>query len=289
MSKIENETKSNNKFTKLKDLFDDSDEVMDTTDIKNDSYINYFTNFDKWTMHHYYAMKNREKYPNMFFYYFPTSLFQISKIKEEDKSKVIDYILKTDEKNLNGRWGYLSLVLDNTTINGEQLYNSISNNRAIINFSNSFPLKEDARPDFDKSIEEKVKYILDKKKILYNEVLSEFEKYLKESTDISKKKKYTNFIKNHENMYIYCDQSKNMKEFLSGLLELEEEDNNNNINNNIMLLPENYKEVQKNNLKNKENIDENIITSDENNIKTYFDIFLGFSLHNNGGLSIYQN
>ena len=128
-------------------------EELDAADVKLDSYINYITNFDKWTMHHYYAMKNREKYPNMFFYYFPTSLFQISKIEEQDKSKVIDYILKTDEKKLNGRWGYLSLILENANVNGEQLYNSISNNRAIINFSNSFPLKEDAKPDFDKPAE----------------------------------------------------------------------------------------------------------------------------------------
>ena len=266
MSKKENVTKSNNNLNNIKELFDNSDEEIDTTDVKLDSYINYFTNFDKWTMHHYYAMKNREKYPNMFFYYFPTSLFQISKIEEQDKSKVIDYILKMDEKKLNGRWGYLSLVLENANINGEQLYNSISNNRAIINFSNSFPLKEDAKADFDKSIEEKVKNILNKKMNLYNEVLSEFEKYLKENTDISKRKKYYNFLKNHENMYIYCDQSKNMNEFLLGLLELNSEDNNNNINNNIMLLPENYKEMQKNNSKEKENNDDVMMNPDENNI-----------------------
>ena len=162
---------------------------------------------------------------------------------------------------MNGRWGYLPLILENTNISGEQLYNSISNNRAIINFSNSFPLKKNAKPDFDKSIEKKVWEILNKKKNLYNEVLSEFEFNLK-NTDISKWKKYTNFIKNHETSYIYCDQSKNMNKFLSGLLELNEEGNN--INNNIILLPENYKEIQKNN-KDKENKDENVINSEENN------------------------
>ena len=258
MSKKENTSKSKNN---LKELFGDSDAEFDSTDIKTDSIINYIKNFEKWTIHHYYAMKYREVYPNMFFYYFPNSLFQLSKIKEEDKSKVIDYILKTDEKQMNGRWGYLPLILENTNISGEQLYNSISNNRAIINFSNSFPLKEDAKPDFDKSIEKKVWEILNKKKNLYNEVLSEFEFNLK-NTDISKWKKYTNFIKNHETSYIYCDQSKNMNKFLSGLLELNEEGNN--INNNIILLPENYKEIQKNN-KDKENKDENVINSEENN------------------------
>ena len=258
MSKKENTSKSKNN---LKELFGDSDAEFDSTDIKTDSIINYIKNFEKWTIHHYYAMKYREVYPNMFFYYFPNSLFQLSKIKEEDKSKVIDYILKTDEKQMNGRWGYLPLILENTNISGEQLYNSISNNRAIINFSNSFPLKEDAKPDFDKSIEKKVWEILNKKKNLYNEVLSEFEFYLK-NTDISKWKKYTNFIKNHETSYIYCDQSKNLNKFLSGLLELNEEGNN--INNNIILLPENYKEIQKNN-KDKENKDENVINSEENN------------------------
>ena len=80
MSNIENSTKAKNNLNNIKELFGNSDEELDAADVKLDSYINYITNFDKWTMHHYYAMKNREKYPNMFFYYFPTSLFQISKI-----------------------------------------------------------------------------------------------------------------------------------------------------------------------------------------------------------------
>ena len=120
MSKIQKKTISNNQ--QLKELFDDSDDDMESADIK-DVCINYTTNFDKWTIHHYYAMKNREKYPNMFFYYFPRTLFKIFKMKEEEKVLVIDYIFNTEGNVLNGKWGYLSLLLDdNPNISGETLY-----------------------------------------------------------------------------------------------------------------------------------------------------------------------
>ena len=137
MSQKQDKTISNN--TQLNQLFDESDGDMDLMNIK-DACINFATNFDKWTIHHYYAMKNREKYPNMFFYYFPRTLFKISRLKPEDKNNIIEYIFKTDGNILNGKWGYLSLLLKDQNINGETLYNSVANNRNIINFSNSFPL-----------------------------------------------------------------------------------------------------------------------------------------------------
>ena len=148
MPKNTKKTISNQQF---KELFEDSDDDIDST---KDTYINFITDFGKWTIHHYYAIKCREKYPNMFFYYFPRSLFKISKIKDKEKSQIIDYIFNSEGKNLNGRWGYLSLLLENPNISGEQLFSSITNNRAIMNFSNSFPLKEDALPDFDEDIKD---------------------------------------------------------------------------------------------------------------------------------------
>ncbi len=57
MSKKENNSKSNQD---LKQLFD-SDDDIDSMNIIKDSCINYAANFDKWTVHHYYAMKNRNK------------------------------------------------------------------------------------------------------------------------------------------------------------------------------------------------------------------------------------
>ena len=242
MSKKQDKTISNN--PQLKHLFYDSDDDTDLMNIK-DSCVNFATNFDKWTIHHYYAMKNREKYPNMFFYFFPRTLFKISRLNNDDKDKIIEYLFKTDGKNINGKWGYLSLLLGNQNINGETLYNSVANNRNIINFSNSFPLKEDAKPDFDEEIKQKVEDILNKKNDLYNKILSDFEKYLKEETDKSKQKKYYNFLKNYKNNFIYCENSKNMNEFIKGIIEVNKENNynlNNNINNNIFLLPENFKE-----------------------------------------------
>ena len=152
-------------------------------------------------------------------------------------------------------------------INGETLYNSVANNRNIINFSNSFPLKEDAKPDFDEEIKLKVEDILNEKNDLYNKILSDFEKYLKEETDKSKQKKYYNFLKNYENNFIYCENSKNMNEFIKGIIEVNKENNynlNNNINNNIFLLPENFKE--KKDIDEEKN-NENIYYSGDNKIK----------------------
>ena len=269
MSKNQNKTKSNNK--QLKQLFDDSDDELDLMNIK-DSCINYTTDFDKWTVHHYYAMKNREKYPNMFFYYFPRSLFKISQMTDAEKKPIIDYIFKTEGNILNGKWGYLSLLLDNINISGETLYCIISNNRNIINFSNSFPLKEDLKPDFDEGIKQKVKEIFSSNKNqLYNNVLSDFENYLKEKTDKSKQNKYNNFLKKYENMYIYCGNSKKMNEFINGLIEINGDNKTNlenDINNNILLLPENYKETKSKNLLKEEKNNENNNNSEENiNIK----------------------
>ena len=79
MSNIENSTKAKNNLNNIKELFGNSDEELDAADVKLDSCVNYGTNFDKWTMHHYYAMKNREKYPNIFFLLFSNII--ISNIK----------------------------------------------------------------------------------------------------------------------------------------------------------------------------------------------------------------
>ena len=109
------------------ELFSDSDDDIDSLDTVREACINYTTDFDKWTVHHFYAMKKREKYPNMFFYYFPRSLFRASKMSEKDKAKIIDYIFNNNEKNINGKWGYLSLLLDSQNICGAELFTSICN------------------------------------------------------------------------------------------------------------------------------------------------------------------
>ena len=265
MSKIQNKAISNNQ--QLKQLFEESDDDIESMDIK-EACINYSNDFDKWTIHHYYAMKNREKYPNMFFYYFPRSLFKIFKMTEEEKALVIDYIFNTEGNVLNGKWGYLSLLLDNNSnISGETLYSAISNNRSVINCSNSFPLKEDSKPDFDEKIKQKTKEILDNKRNLYNQVLSDFENYLKDQTDKSKQNKYNNFLKNYENMYIYCDNNKKMNEFIKGIIEVNKDNKSilkNNINNNILLLPANYKEKKENNQKEEEKNNESSYNSEDN-------------------------
>ena len=228
------------------ELFNDSDDDIDSLGMGKEACINYTTDFDKWTVHHYYAIKKREKYPNMFFYYFPRSLFRPSKMSEKDKAKIVDYIFNNKEKNINGKWGYLSLLLDNPNICGAELFTTICNNRVIIDLSNSFPLKEDAECDFDEDINNKVENILESKRELYNNVLADFENYLNEQMTEAAKKKYYNFVKNHEERYIYCDKNKNLNELIDGLFELKNEKENNNgdvdEDDNILLLPIDYNE-----------------------------------------------
>ena len=231
------------------DLFNSSEDDYDILNSVKESCINYSTDFDKWTVHHYYAMKKREDFPNMFFYYFPRSLFLMSKISEKEKAKIAEYIFNNNNKNLNGKWGYLSLLLENKNINGVELFNSIYNNRSIVDLSNSFPLKEDAKPDFDKDLELEVKNTLDNKKELYNKVLEDFENYLKEQTSEETKKKYYNFIKKHEDLYIYCDKSNNLCELINqinGVKYNNKNKNNKQANDNVFLLPKNYYELYDN-------------------------------------------
>ena len=67
--------------SKIIELFNDSDgDDIESFNNGREACINYMTDFDKWTVHHYFAMKKREKFPNMFFYYFPRSLFSGSKM-----------------------------------------------------------------------------------------------------------------------------------------------------------------------------------------------------------------
>ena len=253
------------------ELFSNSDDDIDSLDTVREACINYTTDFDKWTVHHFYAMKKREKYPNMFFYYFPRSLFRASKMSEKDKAKIIDYIFNNNEKNINGKWGYLSLLLDSQNICGAELFTSICNNRVIINLSNSFPLKEDAKCDFDENINKKVENILESKRELYNKVLADFENYLNEQMSEAVKKKYYNFVKNHEDRYIYCDKNKNLYDLIDGLLELQDEHKKNNEDvfeeDNIIVLPIDYNDKKKNKNKAQEQVDEDIIMKDSTKCK----------------------
>jgi hypothetical protein len=79
------------------------------------------------------------------------------------------------------------------------------------------------------------------------------------------KKKYYNFVKEHEDLYIYCDKNKNMCELIEGIIilndnkkEYKNKNNNQNheIGNNIFLLPKNYYDLTNRNNSEK-NKDEN--------------------------------
>ena len=48
-------------FEGIKQSFADSDEDLDSFNGGIASCINYATDFDKWTVHHYYAMKKRSR------------------------------------------------------------------------------------------------------------------------------------------------------------------------------------------------------------------------------------
>ena len=232
MSNNENQIPNKSEF----DLVSNNKKEKQEIEIPNDQEcINYSNEFDKWTIFHYFAMKKRHEYPNMFFFYFPRSLFKLCKITEIDKQKIIDYIFHHKGEEINGNWGYLSLLIDNPNLSGEEIHKLIYMNNTI-NITNSFPLNEKSMPNFDEEIAEKVKKILEERKSLYDNVLNDFENNLVD--DI--KKKYQNFLKKHENY------NANINIFTGNEIKKLISCNNVLKNKNIFLKNKNYNQNKRN-------------------------------------------
>ena len=92
-------------------------------EISQEKQTNLFEEFSKWSKIHYYAFKYRQIYPNLFFHYFGSN----GQIEETFSKKDIQAILTTTKKygkDVNGLWGYLSVLLENK--NGICVYKMIS-------------------------------------------------------------------------------------------------------------------------------------------------------------------
>jgi len=101
---------------------------------------NLFRNFDKWTKIHYYALKNRCNYPNLFFNYFSKDGDVNDYFSEEDRKEILSLIKKYGDK-VNGNWGLISVSLKNK--NGISIYKMI-NSSAFYNSTFSVGLFQSA-------------------------------------------------------------------------------------------------------------------------------------------------
>ena len=180
--------------------------------------LNYFNDFSLWSQLHYFAFANREKYPNMFLFYFPINGFLIKEFKTNEREKILNLIDKYEDNEINGMWGYISLELE--CKNGISIYEEI-NKSEFAKPSISYPCFQDRNCNYLPSNNEKIGKILEENKERYTKIQEEFEKYLNE-LDKNKFYQYQNFIKE----YSECVLFSNTKSDIIGLLhkKLSEED-----------------------------------------------------------------
>jgi hypothetical protein len=111
-------------------------------------HIDLFHDFDRWTIIHYYAFKQRNKYRNLFYHYFSASGI-IDEIFSTEDMKELIHLIKKYGKNLNGMWGFLSLVFLNK--NGISIYKAV-NKSHFYNHLCSASCYQDGDPSFSKKI-----------------------------------------------------------------------------------------------------------------------------------------
>jgi hypothetical protein len=109
---------------------------------------NLFKDFDDWSKFHYFAMKNRAQYPNLFFYYFPYDGYLKEHMNREEIGIILT-ALKKHKNEIKGMWGFLSILLENK--NGIRLYEWLSNSE-YFDSSLSMPCKQEGKPDFSKTV-----------------------------------------------------------------------------------------------------------------------------------------
>jgi hypothetical protein len=104
--------------------------------------MDWFLNFHLWTTTHYFAFKNRKRYPNMFFFYFSQDGRIDPILTKKDINLFINYT-RAEKRHLSGMWGYLSLKFNEKS--GLSLYKYILSTEYMRPEYN-FPLYQDALP-----------------------------------------------------------------------------------------------------------------------------------------------
>ena len=67
--------------------------------IETPKLVDYFQDFTLWTKIHYYAIRNRKFYPNLFFFHFPFNGILIKEMTEDEREAAETKIQKmTDAK-----------------------------------------------------------------------------------------------------------------------------------------------------------------------------------------------
>ena len=161
--------------------------------------LNYFNDFSLWSQLHYFSFTNREKYPNMFLFYFPINGFLIKDFKTNEREKILNLIDKYEDNEINGMWGYISLELE--CKNGITIYEEIIKSE-FAKPSISYPCFQDRKCTFSSFNDEKIYKIFADNLEKYNKIQDEFEKYLIE-LDKNKFIEYQNFIKEYSECILF--------------------------------------------------------------------------------------
>jgi hypothetical protein len=120
--------------------------------ITDEEEVNQFDSiyFPEWNKLKYFALKKREIYPNLFFYYFNFNGIITKNLSKDDKKKLISFLTNSNSSKIkyNGLWGFVSLYFENK--NGIEIFNSISK-LEIFNSGISIPCIQDGKPYDEKT------------------------------------------------------------------------------------------------------------------------------------------
>ena len=218
--------------------------------------LNYFNDFSLWSQLHYFSFTNREKYPNMFLFYFPINGFLIKDFKTNEREKILNLIDKYEDNEINGMWGYISLELE--CKNGITIYEEI-NKSEFAKPSISYPCFQDRKCTFLSSNDEKIYKIFEDNLEKYNKIQDEFEKYLIE-LDKNKFIEYQNFIKEYSECILFSHTKSDIVGLLHKKVNEDDADDcgiflkeiiNENVNENLTPKKNKNKNKKKHLLKNK--------------------------------------
>jgi hypothetical protein len=162
--------------------------------------IDWFINFNLWTTNHYFAFKNRNKYPNMFFFYFSKQGTVVPNLSKKEIKLFINYS-RAERRNISGMWGFISLKFSDKS--GLALYKAIAKTD-YMRPEYSFPCYQMASP-FSKELEvfyiknkELFKESLIENESLFSRIEYQFEEYLRK--DIPKREIFMNILNDDGNL-----------------------------------------------------------------------------------------